>query len=506
MTVDVELHGISKRFDGVEALRDVTLTVRGGTIHGLVGENGAGKSTLGKIIAGVHAPDSGQLVIDGRARRYRSPRQALAEDIALIAQELALAPHRRAIDNAFLGAEPRRWGLFVRDREMRRRYDEIVDRAGFGVPAATRVGALRVADQQKVEILRALARNASVLVVDEPTATLAADEAVRLLNILRRLRTQGVTIIYVSHFLEEVLDLADEVTVMRDGAVVRTSDARMETPASLVTGMIGRELDLAFPPRKSLRADAPVVLRARGLSRTAAFADVDIQLHEGEIVGVAGLVGAGRTEVARAIFGVDRLDSGTVELSGEVVTLRHPRDARRAGMALIPENRKDEGLMLNRSVRSNLTLAHLDVVSYGGFVRRREEQRCSDELCQQLAVRAVGGSSPIASLSGGNQQKVLFARWMLRPPRVLIADEPTRGVDVGAKRSIYALIQRLASEGMAVLFISSELEEVIGLSHRVLVMRRGRMVAEFDSSNATETAVMRAAFATDNNVEEAIGR
>jgi simple sugar transport system ATP-binding protein/ribose transport system ATP-binding protein len=353
-----------------------------------------------------------------------------------------------------------------------------------------------VADQQKVEILRAIARDAKLFVMDEPTSALTTDEAARLFELIRRLRDRGATVVYVSHFLPEVLSLADAVTVLRDGRLVRTAPTQEETPERLVSAMLGRSLDLAFPTKVPAPADAPVVLSVRGLSRPPAVQDVSFELRAGEIVGLAGLIGSGRSEVARMIFGADRAAAGVMELDGRPISPRSPRGAIRRGIAMLPEDRKRQGLLMLRSVVDNVTLPHLDQVSSAGVLSKRAERRRTSELIARLDVRTRSNGALVNTLSGGNQQKVLFAKWLFRRPRVFIADEPTRGVDVGAKRAIYELIESLAAEGLAVLLISSEHQEVLGLAHRVLVMRGGRIVAEFDEQSMSEDAVLHAAFAT----------
>ncbi len=491
----LEARRVSKRFGGVQAVADVSIAIERGSIHGLVGENGAGKSTLSKIVGGVHQPDEGELLVDGVHVRFHSPRDALAAGIATIAQEIALVPARTVAENVLLGIEPDWCGL-LRRREQRRRFDELNERTGFGLQAAARVGSLRTAEQQKVEILRAIARDARLILMDEPTAALTRDETELLLGIVRRLAASGTSILLISHYLDEVLDICDTVTVMRNGSLIRTAPARNETPESLVAAMIGRELSLIFPSKQPPPADAPVVLEARGLTRRGALEDVSLAVRAGEIVGLAGLVGSGRSEVARAIFGADGLDDGEVLVEGTPVRIRRPRDASRHGIAMLPESRKDQGLVMLRSVRENVTVTSLKDFSTAGYVHRRRERTRTRELERELDVRAASIEAPVVTLSGGNQQKVLFAKWLVRPPKILIADEPTRGVDVGAKRQIHELIVRLAADGMAVLLISSEVEEVLGLAHRVLVMRRGRLVAEFEGEEATDEAVMAAAFAT----------
>jgi ABC-type sugar transport system ATPase subunit len=330
--------------------------------------------------------------------------------------------------------------------------------------------------------------------MDEPTASLTADETARLLDIVRRLASSGTAIVLVSHFLDEVLAVSDDVTVMRDGQLVRTSPASEETTESLVAGMIGRRLELAFPERPVLPPDAPVVLRAEGLQRRGAIENVSFDIRAGEIVGLAGLVGSGRTEIARALFGADRLDAGRILIDGQPVSIRNPRDAAASGIAMLPESRKEQGLFMDLAVRENATAAILPSLSPGGIVNTARERTAAQQAVTDLDVRTRSIEAPVINLSGGNQQKVLFAKWLLLQPRILLADEPTRGVDVGAKRQIYELLVRLASEGMGVLLISSEIEEVLGLSHRVLVLRTGRIVAEFSGGEATKDAVMSAAF------------
>jgi ABC-type sugar transport system ATPase subunit len=490
----VETVEVSKRFGGVHAVRAVSMRIAPGSVHGLVGENGAGKSTLSKLIGGVHRPDGGQLLVDGEPVTLHSPRDALGHGIAMIAQEIALVPAATVVENVFLGRESARGGV-VRRRELRRRFDELNERTGFGLPADAPARSLRVAEQQKVEILRAVAREARVVLMDEPTAALTVDETDRLLATIRALAAQGTSVVLVSHFLEEVLDVCDAVTIMRDGALVRSGPAADETPQTLVDAMIGRALEIMVPQRRPPRPDAPVVLEARGLRRPGFLEDISLQLHAGEILGLAGLVGSGRTEVARALFGADPISEGQVLIGGREVRLRGPRDAVRRGIAMLPESRKDQGLLMLRSVRENASLATVGALSRGGVVRRGAERAQARELAERVDLRAASLEQPIVSLSGGNQQKVLFAKWLARRPDVLIADEPTRGVDVGAKAQIHELLVELAASGMGVLLISSEIEEVLGLAHRVLVMRAGRIVGEYAAADATPDTIMRAAFA-----------
>jgi rhamnose transport system ATP-binding protein len=488
----VELADVSKHFGAVRALDGVSLTVARGSIHALVGENGAGKSTLGKVVAGVLSPDAGRLVLDGEEVTLRSPREALDRGVAAIAQELNIVPQLSVEENVFLGAEPRGRGFIAR-RALRRRYLALAERAGMTLPATAPAGRLRPADQQKVEILRALSRDAALIVMDEPTAALGAHETEQLHAIVRSLAEAGRTVLLVSHFLREVLALADAVTILRDGRVVRTAPTAGETEASLIQSMLGRPLTAAFPPRRPAPDGAPEVLTVRGL-HAPGVDGVSLTVRAGEIVALAGLVGAGRTELARAVFGAERATAGNVEVAGGRRLSGGPRARLRAGVAMIPESRKEAGLLLGRSVTENVSLASLDGVSRYGLVRRGAERRRAREALDRWAVRASGYGAPVASLSGGNQQKVLFARMLLCRPNVLVADEPTRGVDVGARRAIYDLLVGLADEGVGVLPISSELEEVLGLAHRVLVMAAGRIVAELRGDAITESAVLAAAF------------
>lgn len=489
----VEFRGIGKRFGATVALADVSLSIQRGHVHALVGENGAGKSTLGKILAGILPPDSGEIVLAGRTESFGSPRQALAAGVTMIAQELSLVPGRSVAENVFLGIEPHR-GPFVRRRDIRARFDDLVARTGIEVPATVHVGALRIGDQQKVEILRALAREARVIVMDEPTARLSMTETRALVETVRRLAASGTTIVFVSHFLEEVLEIADDVTIMRDARVVRSGPAAAETRDSLIEGMTGRPLDAMFPPRATVPDTAREVLRLNDLSRTGAFDGISLSVRAGEIVVLSGLVGSGRSEVLQAIYGGAPAQRGEIDIDGVPFRPRTVRDALRRGIALIPESRKDLGLVLQRSVADNITLPNLRQTERGGLISLRRERTMATELMSTVGVKAASPDVEVATLSGGNQQKVLFARSLVRTPTLLLADEPTRGVDVGAKRSIYDLITDLAARGMAVLVVSSEIEEVMGLAHRILVMHQGRIVAEFDGHSADEESVIAASF------------
>jgi rhamnose transport system ATP-binding protein len=486
------VRGIHKRYGAAVALDDVSLDVAAGEIHALVGENGAGKSTLGKIIAGAVAPDAGEILVDGEPVSYRSPRDAIRYGIGMIEQEFALTPDLSVLDNVFLGVELGARGLVDRGQQ-RERFAELAERIGFRPRPSATVRTLRTADQQKVEILRQLVRDTRLIVMDEPTAALTRDEADRLLEITRELRDDGVTVIYVSHILGDVLELCDTITVLKDGRHVKTTRASEETSDSLVTAMLGRSLDIAFPSPAPPPADAPVVLSVRGLSRPPAFHDVSFDVRAGEIVGLAGLVGSGRTEIARAIFGADPCE-GSVVLDGRELRARSPRSSIRRGIALLPESRKDQGLVMVRPLNENVTMAHVGTVSRRGVLQRRREQRVVGDTLRSVDARTGSQSLPVSSLSGGNQQKTALAKWLVKTPKLLLADEPTRGIDVGAKRAIYDLIHGLAADGLGVLLISSELGEVLGLAHRVIAVRAGRVVGEYAGDQADEETVMRAVF------------
>ena len=489
----IECIGVTKRFGGTVALDEVSVQIERGTVHAIVGENGAGKSTLGKAIAGVHAPDEGSIRLDGVEVDLKSPHIALKHSITMVAQELSLLPGRSVLENVYLGIEAGR-GPFLNAAEDFRRYHDLVEQHGLSLDPNAQVGNLSVAEQQKVEILRALARDAQIIIMDEPTARLSSDEAKSLVTTVRHLSKRGVTVVFVSHFLDEVLEVADNITVMRNGQVIRTGPAALESKASLIEGMVGRSLDSAFPPRRGVPESATPVLELDRLSREGAFEDVSFTIRAGEIVVLAGLVGSGRSEIARAVFGADRPTSGSMKLNGVNHSPRSPKQAIASGIGMIPEARRDQALFMQRTVGDNISLAHLDKYTSTGIVRGGTESAAAAGAAADVSLTGGTITSMMNELSGGNQQKSIFARWLISTPKLLIADEPTRGVDVGAKLGIYELIVRLAEEGLAMLIVSSEIEEVLGIAHRVLVMRQGRLVGELDGANATDTDVMELAF------------
>ncbi len=489
--VHVELSGVCKQFGAVRALDDVSLVIRRGQVHALVGENGAGKSTLGRIVAGALSPDSGELFVGGERVQFRSPREALRHGIAAVSQEAAIVPGFSAVENVMLGGEAQTVGI-VRRRELRRRFAELTETAGFSIPPDKPGAAMSPAEQQKVEILRALTRNAELLILDEPTAALGAGEKRQLHEIVRSLVAAGKTVILVSHFLAEVLQLADTVTVMRDGRLIRTSPAAVESEQSLIQAMLGRSLDATFPDKQPPARDAPVVMSVRELSGQGVHR-VSVEVRAGEIVGLAGLVGAGRTEFARIAFAADPRTSGEVVIDGRRARRLSPRGSLAAGLALLPESRKDDGLIFTRSVAQNVSIASLPRFARFGVLDFRAERRAAEDAMRRSTVSGRPAAG-VGTLSGGNQQKALFARIILRSPRVVIVDEPTRGVDVGSKRAIYEMLIEFAALGGGVLLISSDVEEILGLAHRVLVMRAGRVVRELEGEEITESAVLTAAF------------
>ena len=484
----VRFEGITKRFPGAVALSGVTLEVAAGSCHALCGENGAGKSTLGKILAGIHSPDEGTLWVNGERVSLSGPRDALAAGVGAVHQELAFCPNLSVAENLCLGALPRRAGL-LSTSEMERRAAAMLAAIGAEIDVRRPMGELGVAQQQLVQIASAVGGGARIIVFDEPTSSLSQVDAERLYALIGRLKERGVTCIYVSHRMPEIFRLCDTVSVLRDGHHVATLPIERLDEAELVRLMIGRPLAEYFPSHLAATPGREL-LRVEGLSLPGAFRDVSFSLRAGEIVGLAGLVGAGRSEVARALFGLEPRAGGGVWVDDEPVRIRTPRDAIRLGIGLVPEDRKKEGLVLPQGAAHNTSLPILKRLARWGWLRRREERTLAEEYFHKLRVRAPGVDAPVAGLSGGNQQKVVLARWLAARSRILILDEPTRGVDVGAKAEIHALIDQLAAAGHAVLLISSELPEVLALSGRILVLRAGRLVAELPRAEATQDRLL----------------
>ena len=487
--IAVRLEHVSKRFPGVRALHEVSLEIAAGTCHALCGENGAGKSTLGKLVAGVDAPDAGTLFVFGREVRFGSPREALQAGVAMVHQELAFCDNLSVAENLCLGALPRRRGIVDRN-EMRRRATALLAETGTSLDVDGRFGDLAIGHRQMVQIAAAVGGGARVIVFDEPTSSLSQAEAERLYALIGRLKANGVTCIYVSHRMPEIFALCDAVSVLRDGEHIGTRATSELTEAKLVEMMIGRPLAEYFPSHEP-SATGDIVLQATGLTSPGQFEDVSLTLRAGEVVGLAGLMGAGRSEVAGALFGLATLTAGEVAIRGVRVRLSNPRAAMDAGIGLVPEDRKRQGLVLSESALHNTSLPTLERLSRFTWIHRARERVLAADLFQRLRVRTPGLDSVVAGLSGGNQQKVVLAKWLAAKPSILILDEPTRGVDVGAKAEIHALIGELAASGTAVLVISSELPELLTLSDRILVLREGRLVSEMTRADATQEGLLR---------------
>jgi ribose transport system ATP-binding protein len=488
----LEARAVRKRFPGVLALDGVSLRLAAGEVLAVVGENGAGKSTLMKILGGLYPPDDGEVLLDGRPVRFSRVTDAMAAGISLIHQELNLAENLSVAANVFLGRERLISRVWLREREMAAEAAGLLRRVGLSDSlVSTQVARLAPGQKQLVEIARALSLKARVIIMDEPTSSLTQSETDRLYEVIDDLRSGGVSIIYISHRLAEVKRCADRVTVLRDGKNAGELNKSEINHDAIVRLMVGRDLK-GFYPRSDRRVrDGTPALDVRGV-RYAGGPDaaVSFQLRGGEIVGMAGLVGAGRTELAEALFGLRSLTAGDVHIDGKPVTIRHPSDAVRAGLLMAPEDRRLNGLVLEKSVEFNLSLPNLDLLSEFGLVSFRRERSMSRELCDRLRVKTPSIFQTVGLLSGGNQQKVVLGKWLSRTPRVLILDEPTRGVDVGARSEIYGLMDRLAADGIAVLMISSDLEEILGMSDRVLVLHEGRLAGELPRERLTEEAVM----------------
>lgn len=471
MPAFLSLQGITKHFGGVQALRGVDFDVRAGEVHALAGENGAGKSTLMKIIAGNHRPTAGRMQIEGRVIALRNPHDALARGIALIHQETALVPHLSVAENVLLCQLP---GV-IRWRRMCERADALIQGLGFQIDPRLPVARLSVAQRQIVEIAKALSLNVKLLVLDEPTAALAPGDAGRLLDIVHGLRARAVAVVYISHRLHEIFQIAGRITVLKDGQTVGSVAAKDIGMDELIRMMVGRPLAALFPQRKATIGAAPLI-EVKGLTRRGVVENVSFDVKPGEVLGLGGLIGSGRSELVRLIFGADRADSGQVLIAGREVTPRNARQGVRAGIGLVPEDRKGQAVALALPIRVNVTLARLaDVSNRLGLLRMRRERRVVADLIVALRIKAHDMHASVSTLSGGNQQKVVLAKWFHAQGRVIILDEPTRGVDVGAKVEIYALINELASQGKAIVVVSSEHQELMGISDRILVMGAGRL-------------------------------
>jgi inositol transport system ATP-binding protein len=485
----LEVCGVSKAFPGVQALDDVSLGVRRAAVHAISGENGAGKSTLMKIIAGVYTPDAGELRLEGAPVRLGSPLEALGHGIAMIHQELALMPSMSVAENIWIRREPVNALGLIRHGELRRRTHALLERLALDIDPDAEVRSLSIAARQLVEIARALSYQSRLVIMDEPTSALTEKEAGRLFDIIRSLRTQGTAILYITHRIEELLEIADEVTVLRDGRYVGTGSTRTLGRGEIIRMMVGRELAQIFPGAPGVPRG--VVLAVRALTLDGAFRDVSFELHAGEILGLAGLIGSGRSKLAECLFGLAPASAGQILIDGREVRLDSPQSALAHGVAFVPEDRKESGCFLALSILENLEISALGPpLVRAGFVRNGAMRAACAAIAARLRVKAPHLDERIENLSGGNQQKVLIGRCLLRAPRILILDEPTRGVDVGAKAEIHQLIAQLAAAGAAVLMISSEMPEILGMSHRVMVMHEGRVTGLLERAAADQVSIM----------------
>ena len=493
MPISLDLVGITKVYPGAVALNGVSLSIKGGEVVGLIGENGAGKSTLMKVLGGTIRPDEGEIVIDGKRLSSLTPSQAVDHGIAFVHQELNPLTNLDVAGNILLGREIRKgvFGLLDQDA-MEHRVLPLLDMLGARFAPSTLVSELSLADQQLLEIAKALSIKVRLIILDEPTSSLTLSETQRLLSVIRRLRDEGVAVLFITHRLSEVEQIADRVIGLRDGQNAGELPREAIQRDTMVRLMIGRDVKQFY--ERPDRTEGPVVLRTRGLrTRTYPAADVDLEVRAGEIVGLAGLVGAGRTELARAVFGIDPVEAGTVEIDGKPVRTGSVPDAIKAGICLVPEDRKSEGLFLDFTIAENIVMPNLGAVSKAGFVDRRGEQALAEGFRERLSIKARRLDRPAGELSGGNQQKVVLAKWLCMEPSLVILDEPTRGIDVGAKAEVYRLMRDLAGQGVAVLMISSDMEEVIGVSTRVAVMRRGRIVGMLQRDDLCEEAILQLA-------------
>jgi len=499
----LQMNGIDKSFPGVHALKNVSLDLHAGEVLALVGENGAGKSTLIKILGGAYHPDSGEIVLDGRPRHVSSPTVAQAAGISIIYQEFNLIPDLTVRENIFLGRERVRHG-FIRAAEEQREALGLFEKIGIEIDPNARCRDLTVAQQQTVEIAKALSVNARIIVMDEPTAALTSQEVAHLFAIIKDLRSQGIGVIYISHRIDEIFDVADRVIVLRDGAHVGTHPVGSITREGLIEMMVGRSLDAEFPSRAvSL---GPERLRVEGLCRGDAVREVSFSVRAGEILGFAGLVGAGRTETMRIIFGADAAERGRIFVDGREATIRSPRDAMRRRICLLSEDRKGEGLVLKHSVRENFGLPNLKRFSRGVFLDQRTERSAFAEYIDTLRIKVADQEQVAENVSGGNQQKIVLAKWLANHADIIIIDEPTRGIDVGAKYEIYQLMNRLTADGKAIIMVSSELPEILGMSDRVIVMHEGRIKGEIsDVAGARQEDILAMAITEAVAVEEGCG-
>ncbi|HBR02687.1 MAG TPA: D-xylose ABC transporter ATP-binding protein [Ruminiclostridium sp.] len=482
------MRNITKNFPGVQALKNVNLTLRKGEVHALIGENGAGKSTLMKILSGVYQKDGGSIVWEGKELELHSPMQATNAGTSIIYQELNLMPNMSVAENIFIGRERKKHRFILNEKDTILEAERYIHEVGLNIDVRTKVEELSIAKRQMVEVAKALSVRAKLIVMDEPTSSLTDREIAILMDVIRRLRTQGVTVVFISHKLSEVFEISDRVTVLRDGECIDTLVTKDCDESQLIQMMVGRPLTDIFP-----KSEVPIgdtLLEVRNLCAGKLVKDVSFELKKGEILGFAGLVGAGRSEVMRAVFGVDRLTSGKIIIDGQTLRYHRPSESIKKGLGFMPEDRKLQGLILGMAVRENTTLASLGEISNACIINSKKEREVSLNYIEKLSIKTTGIEQKVNNLSGGNQQKVVIAKWLAIKPKVLILDEPTRGIDVGAKKEIYALMGKLAAEGVGIIMISSELPEVIGMSDRIVVMHEGCVRGTLDRKEASQEAIM----------------
>ncbi|WP_428909599.1 sugar ABC transporter ATP-binding protein [Niallia sp. Krafla_26] len=484
----IVMENIHKAFGTNKVLQGVNFTLEPGEIHALMGENGAGKSTIMNILTGLFHQDEGKITIDEKETLYKNSKEAEKAGLAFIRQELNIWPQMTVLQNLFIGKEITNAFGKLNTKEMKKQAEAILSRLDLTIPLDKEAGSLSVGEQQMIEIAKALMMDAKVIIMDEPTSALTDREIEKLFVIMKELTTNGVSIVYISHRMEEIFEICDRITVMRDGVSVATSQIKETNFEEIVKQMVGRELSDRYPDRHPKLGET--VLQVEGFTRKGAFQDINFSVKEGEILGVSGLMGAGRTEIMRSIFGMDPLDSGEIKINGKPVTIKNPSHAVKFGLAFITEDRKDEGLVLDFSIRENMSLPNLESFAPKGIMKTDDEKQFVEKMIQRLKIKTQSGELAAGNLSGGNQQKVVIAKWIGTGPKVLIMDEPTRGIDVGAKREIYNLMNELTERGLAIIMISSDLPEVLGMSDRVLVIHEGKITGELTREEATQEKIM----------------
>ncbi len=487
----LELENVSKTFPGVKALNNINFNLKKGEVHSLVGENGAGKSTLLKILAGAYKKDTGVITLEGSKVEMTDPKQALDMGVSVIYQEFNLVPNLSIAENIFMGRAPCKNSGFIDFQKLYQRSESFLKKIGMKKSAKTLVSELSVAEQQMVEIAKSLSFSAKIIVMDEPTSAITKSEKETLFEIIRELKEKEVSIIFISHIIEEVLEISDRITVLRDGNYVGTVNAADTNPRKIVQMMVGRELKDFYPKKEAKKGK--IVLEVKNLTKKSKYEDISFQLHEGEVLGFAGLVGAGRAEVMRGIFGIEAPDSGEIYIKGNKVKAHSLFETIKMKMGFVPEDRREEGLILSRSVKDNINITKLTEINSHGFIKQKDEEKIANEYCGRLKIRTPDNKQIVQNLSGGNQQKIVIAKWLVINPKILILDDPTRGIDVGAKNEIYSLINNLAKEKIGIILISSELPEILNISDRILVMREGKITGEFLRKEATQEKIMQLA-------------